>query len=602
MGKYSVKKRKGGKSQTFKNRNKQVGGFMGFTNRGIIDAIKEDKGIRSAITRDKGIRTGMGNWWNRWREQVNEKKELKETITEAESNKKKKDEAVKVEEEKKKKIDEAVRKIIEYNTLIDEFNRLNQDKQELNAELTKQSVEGDTAKAKETSEKINSLNNELRTVLIKGKSISKNFITNMKAKIDAVLAKFTDPGDKTIINDRVAAAKTAATSNPPTSNPATSNHATSTSTAHNNYTAAFNKLHSHFHNVSIDDFKKYLVTYITESSKAAAAAGATANTAPPPPSTANTATGNPGANTAASLTAAAPTITPAGAPLTAITPAPAGAPLTPASPITTATTTTPPTSPSGAASLTAAATSAATSGAASGAASLTADPPTSPTTITPPTSPSGAAQNMIRTRTEDEDEDNSSSSSDSDEDDDDSDEDESYDGFLQEIDDQTHNLSEIIKNFEDDEPKRQSKQTVISGRDPDSGGQEYGPFQSGTGGNIKYYIKTTRSGSGMDKPDIYLNNKGDQVTLKSQVTSDLQPILPEHLETVKIADKGENVYKVDKRIDFEGDGEGRFKYIINNEVDGKKEFFDYEVEPAEPVVAGGSKKGRNKTLKKRNKK
>ena len=113
MGKYSVKKRKGGKSQTFKNRNKQVGGFMGFKNRGIIDAIKEDKGILTAVRKDRGVRTGIGNWWKRGEEQEKDNTKIKGKITEAESNKKKKDEAVKVEEEKKKKKDEEVRKIIE---------------------------------------------------------------------------------------------------------------------------------------------------------------------------------------------------------------------------------------------------------------------------------------------------------------------------------------------------------------------------------------------------------------------------------------------------------------------------------------------------------
>ena len=79
MGKYSVKKRKGAKSQTFKNRNKQVGGVLGFKN----------KGIRDAITKDRGVITGIGNWRNRHDEQEKENTKLKGKITEAKNEEKK---------------------------------------------------------------------------------------------------------------------------------------------------------------------------------------------------------------------------------------------------------------------------------------------------------------------------------------------------------------------------------------------------------------------------------------------------------------------------------------------------------------------------------
>ena len=61
----------------------------------------------------------------------------------------------------------------------------------------------------------------------------------------------------------------------------------------------------------------------------------------------------------------------------------------------------------------------------------------------------------------------------------------------------------------------------------------------------------------------------------------------------------EGKFKVTK---VTGTGNGRFTYMVTK--DGKTQTVeDYQVIPDTPTdVAGGSKKGRNKTLKKRNKK
>ena len=491
MVKYSVKKRKGGKSQSFKNRNKQVGGIPGFKNMGIRDAITKGTDRRDDANKETKAR------------------KTQET---------------------------AIEKLIKYEGMIKEEKELMAKKLKLDNEY-KENL-GNKEKTTDINNQWETVNNALRTIYrtqtVKNQG---EFSKRMEDKKTAALTDIdADKHDefKQIARAHVNAPTATATTPPVTPPPTlTPTPATSTSTAHNKYTAAFNNLHSHFINVPIALFESHLMTYIKEYSDAAAAsATATANTPP--------------------LTHA----TTGAKPATANTPHPPPPP-----------------------------------------------PPPPPLTLTPantPPPPPPFSQNSSRLHNifgSDGDDslgsDMYDSTSGSDGDDSisgrDDDEFRSYPG------NSTDN-SRSIFSFEP-KSKRQSKQTVLFGRDPDSGGQEYGPVQHWNkhGHNIDYYIKTR-----WNSKDKYINNTGNYIELDERVINSLQPILPEDLQTVKIIGQGDNVYNVVNKKPFAG--EGRFKYIIDSEVDGKKEFNDYEVEPAEPVVAGGSKKGRNKTLKKRNKK
>ena len=130
------------------------------------------------------------------------------------------------------------------------------------------------------------------------------------------------------------------------------------------------------------------------------------------------------------------------------------------------------------------------------------------------------------------------------------------------------------------------------------GNQEYGPVQHRNkyGHNIDYYIKTRWKGK-----DSYINNKGRYIELGESVINSLQPILLDSLESqVKIIGQGDNVYNVVNKNPIVG--EGRFMYTVQKPGSTEQTTVpDYQVIPATPMK-GGSKKGRNKTLKKRSKK
>ena len=526
MVKYSVKKRKGGKSQTFKNRNKQVGGIFGFKNRGIKDAITKDRGMLAAVRKDKGVLTGIGNWRNRHDEQEKEKTELKGKITEAKNEEKKIKEDTKKRKDNEKEIDEAVRKIIKYNTLIIEFNKLNRDKDKLNTDLNTQSKAGETTKATETSEKISSLTNELRTVLATGKSTSDNFIGNMQAKIKEVLHQFTDD-DKQIINDRVAADNTppppitTAANTPP---PAAASGSGSAA-INNMYTSAFMNLHANFNNVSIEDFKNYLRTYITESSNAAASATAASLTAHPP-------------------RFYRPRITPR-------------------------------------------------------------------TRITPTSGDSGSDSD------EEEEEEGSDSGSGSDSSvftptGSDSDED-SDEGGSDEEEEEAANTKIPFADDGNNPPlnvfMKSTRTAAAIANQNLKGDSKLGLYQGiNTKGDPLYFIKTKDDG----KKSIYndtngnliINKKINDLLRSTNTHESLQYISREYLKKhpVKIVSSKQNEPQVVEKITDDDDGTGRYTVKLK---DDDTVYNDYQIIPATAVdsyTAGGSKKGRNKTLKKRNKK
>ena len=135
----------------------------------------------------------------------------------------------------------------------------------------------------------------------------------------------------------------------------------------------------------------------------------------------------------------------------------------------------------------------------------------------------------------------------------------------------------------------------------------YGPKQTGTGENIKYYIVT-----GQEDDKQYIEINGNDNELKNPVNkkkmdkiefTDITEYIQSNDNDVRVFNDNGNLmegkFKVTK---VTGTGNGRFTYMVTK--DGKTQTVeDYQVIPDTPTdVAGGSKKGRNKTLKKRNKK